>query len=54
MNIGSVDLNLADNFSEKKAYLKWVLGQNGYVVFSMRNEPFEEMSHLVNIQMSSN
>ena len=27
--------------------------QSGYIIYSMQNEPFSDMKHLINVKMSS-
>ena len=42
VNIGCVPLHLDEEVREKKEYLKGIVEQNGYVIMSLRDKPFEE------------
>jgi hypothetical protein len=54
VNIGFVPLNLCQNFTDRKEKLQGLNEQTGFIVFSMQDEPFTRMSHLVHVNVSTN
>lgn len=39
VNIGSINLCLSDCFLDKKEYLKGITEQNGFIIFSLTDDP---------------
>lgn len=51
--IGFVPLNLEEVFADRKDRLYEMSEQSGYIIYSMQNEPFSDMKHLINVKISS-
>lgn len=51
--IGFVPLNLDEVFADRKDKLEEINEQSGYIIYSMQNEPFTDMKHLINVKISS-